>query len=159
MTFLLAQVNIALTVAPFSDPAMRGLVDRVAEMNSLAGRSPGFVWRFVPPDDLSYLRPFAPDYTSYEPERVFFNLSVWTTPDALKDYVYRTAHLEMLKAKDRWILPADGPHLALWWVPIDHRPTVEEAREKLLHLKRFGPTSEAFTFGRLFPFPSLSALE
>ena len=37
-------------------------------------------------------------------------------------------------------------HLALWWVPVGHRPTVGEARDRLELLRRNGPTPVAFTF-------------
>ena len=152
--FHLAQANVALTRAPFSDPLMAGLVGRVGEMNALAEGSPGYVRRFVPPaGDLSYLRPFERDFVPYEPERIFFNLSVWETVEALKEYVYRTAHIEMLRDKARWVAPSDGPHLVLWWVPAGQLPAVGEARDRLRRLRRDGPGPEAFTFARPFPPP------
>jgi hypothetical protein len=41
----------------------------------------------------------------------------------------------------------------LWWIPVDTLPTVDEALARLDHLRRFGPTPEAFTFRRPFPHP------
>ena len=41
----------------------------------------------------------------------------------------------------------------LWWVTAGHRPTIEEAKERLAHLKRRGPTRHAFTFRASFPAP------
>jgi hypothetical protein len=35
-------------------------------------------------------------------------------------------------------------HLALWWVPAGHRPTVAEAQERLEHLRKHGSTDYAF---------------
>ena len=43
----LAQLNIARAVAPLDDPLMDGFVTRLAEINGLAERSPGFVWRLT----------------------------------------------------------------------------------------------------------------
>jgi hypothetical protein len=40
----LAQINIGRIKAPLDDPAMRGFVSRLAELNALADRSDGFVW-------------------------------------------------------------------------------------------------------------------
>lgn len=157
MSFHLAQANVALTVAPFDDPLMAGLTDRVGEMNALAESSPGFVWRFVPPDSgLDYLLPFAGYYETEEPERIFFNMSVWKSVEALKAYVFHTAHREMLPGKRQWILHAPQPHLALWWIPSGHRPNVPEARDRLDHLARCGPSPDAFTFGKPFPPPEYS---
>ena len=40
--------------------------------------------------------------------------------------------------------------MALWWVPAGHRPTIDEAIARLEHLRRHGPTPEAFTFRTRF---------
>ena len=44
-TYHIAQVNIARMNAPLDDPIMEGFVARLDEINALADRSPGFVWR------------------------------------------------------------------------------------------------------------------
>ena len=44
-TLHIAQVNIARMKAPLEDPVMAGFVARLEEINALADRSPGFVWR------------------------------------------------------------------------------------------------------------------
>jgi hypothetical protein len=44
-SYYLAQVNIARMLAPLEDPLMTGFVTRLDELNALADRSPGFVWR------------------------------------------------------------------------------------------------------------------
>jgi hypothetical protein len=36
--------------------------------------------------------------------------------------------------------------LVLWWVPAGHRPSVEEAKDRLARLRRDGPSPDAFTF-------------
>ena len=41
----IAQVNIGRILAPLDDPQMVGFVSRLDELNTLADRSPGFVWR------------------------------------------------------------------------------------------------------------------
>ena len=41
----LAQVNIARMRASLESPVMAGVVARLDEINALADRSPGFVWR------------------------------------------------------------------------------------------------------------------
>jgi len=47
--------------------------------------------------------------------------------------------------------------MVLWWVPRDHRPTVEEAIERLEALRRHGPHRRAFNFRALFPPPDAPA--
>ncbi len=39
----------------------------------------------------------------------------------------------------------------LWWVPAGHRPTLDEARERLDRLDKDGPTPYAFTMRAPFP--------
>jgi hypothetical protein len=50
-------------------------------------------------------------------------------------------------------------HTVLWWVPVGHRPPVEEAQERLEHLRMHGATPVAFTFRQHFPSPDTLAEE
>src|SRR5712692_211537 len=87
----IAQVNIARMKGPLEGPVMAGFVARLEEINALADRAPGFVWRLQTPEgDATYLRP-------YEDDRILINMSVWESVEALKDYVYHTAHKELLR--------------------------------------------------------------
>ena len=154
MSFHLAQVNVAQSRARFNDPTMAGLTERIDEINLLAEQSRGFVWRFQSSAaDLEYLRPFDGYFTPFEPERIFFNMSVWETVEDLKNYVFHSGHVELFRRKDQWMISSEKPHLALWWATAGHLPTVEESREKLLLIERNGPTPNAFTFAKTFPKP------
>ncbi|MBW3624427.1 MAG: DUF3291 domain-containing protein [Armatimonadetes bacterium] len=155
MRYHLAQANIALMKAGLNDPAMSSMAERIGEMNALAERSQGFVWRFQTAEEPEiYLRPFEDHFPPGEWDRIFFNMSVWETVEDLKHYVYRTTHLEMLNQKDHWIAHMDRPHLALWWIPAGQTPTIEAAKEKLDSIEARGATPEAFTFRSVFPPPS-----
>lgn len=144
-TLQIAQVNIARMRGALEDPVMAGFVARLAEINALADGSPGFVWRLQTPEgNATYLRP-------YDDDRILFNLSVWKTVEDLRSYVYRTAHAEVLRQRDDWFEKFGAPVVALWWVPPDHRPSIDEARKRLAHLQEMGPTGFAFTFRNFFP--------
>ena len=41
----LAQINIAKMKAPLNDPIMAEFADALAEVNTVAEQSPGFIWR------------------------------------------------------------------------------------------------------------------
>jgi hypothetical protein len=141
----LAQVNIARMRAPLEDPAMAGFVARLDEINALADRSPGFVWRLQGAgNNATYLRP-------YDDERIIFNMSVWESIEALKQYVYYTAHVEVLQMRHSWFEKLAGAYAALWWVPKGHVPGIDEAKQRLAHLDAHGPSAFAFTFKRPFP--------
>jgi hypothetical protein len=145
--FHLAQANIGRLRAPIDDPIMEGFRTQLDPINALADRSPGFVWRLQTEDGNALaIRPFAD-------ERMAINMSVWESLEALQHFVYQTAHVEPLRDRKQWFEPIDGPILVMWWIPAGHVPTVDEARERLEHLKRHGPSAPAFTFRAPFPPP------
>jgi hypothetical protein len=155
MAHYLAQVNIGHMVAPLNDPQMAGFVARLDEINALADASPGFVWRLQTPEGN------ATAVQAFEDELILFNLSVWTSLDDLSRYVYASEsnHREVLKQRRRWFQRFDGPYMALWWIPQDHLPTVEEAKERLASLETAGATQYAFSFKKPFPPPEESTIE
>lgn len=141
----IAQINIARARMPLDDPGMQGFVNRLDEINALADRSPGFVWRLQTEEgNATYLRP-------YDDERILVNMSVWESVEALKDYVYKTAHAELLRDRRSWFEKFDGAMLAMWWVPAGHIPSMDEAKKRLAHLEEHGPSQFAFTFKTVQP--------
>ena len=81
------------------------------------------------------------------------NMSVWRDVDALRDYVYKSAHIEIMRRRREWFTRMAEMHMVLWWVPAGHEPTMAEAVARLKHLRKHGPTAEAFTFGEAFSAP------
>ena len=73
-------------------------------------------------------------------------MSVWASPDALKNFMFRTHHRNFLRRKKEWFHNIAEDSYVLWWVPKGHVPTIEEAVEKLDFLRRNGDTPYAFTF-------------
>jgi hypothetical protein len=141
----LAQVNIARMKGPLESAIMAGFVARLDEINALADRSPGFVWRLQTDEgNATYLRP-------YDDDRILFNLSVWESIEHLREYVYRSAHVAVLRDRHEWFSKFERAYLALWWIPAGHRPSVDEAKKRLAHLDQHGPTPFAFTFKVAFP--------
>jgi len=136
-----AQINIGRAKGPVEDPMMAGFMTRLDDLNALADRSPGFVWRLQTLEgNATYFRPYEHD------NRILLNMSVWETIDALRHYVYKTAHAEMLRHREEWFERFAGIYLALWWVPVGHIPGIDEAKKRLAHLDQYGPTQFAFTF-------------
>ena len=147
MGYHLAQLNIARLLAPIESAQLAGFVARLGDINALADAAPGFVWRFQTEDgDATSVRP-------YDDDRILVNFSVWETPEQLHAFVYRTAHAEVMRRRREWFAHLHEAYTVLWWVPIGHRPSVEEARERLERLRAEGETPAAFTFKRLFPPP------
>ena len=147
LEFHLAQVNIARMRAPLDDPLLAGFVARLNEINALADAAPGFVWRLqTEAGDATALR-------AYDDERILFNLSVWETPEQLRQFVYRSAHIEVMRQRKSWFERFEGMYLALWWIRAGHIPSVQEAKDRLEHLAAHGESSYAFSFAKVFPAP------
>jgi Domain of unknown function (DUF3291) len=144
----LAQVNVARLRAPIDDPLLADFVARLDEVNALADADPGFVWR------LQTEAGNATSIRAYEDDRILFNLSVWRTIDDLRRFVYRTAHHDAMRDRLKWFEAAADAYMALWWVPEDHIPTVDEAKDRLEVLRLKGPTADAFTFRDSFEVPT-----
>jgi hypothetical protein len=158
MRYHLAQVNIARTRYAPGVAAMADFVARIDEMNRLAETTKGFVWRIrgteVTP---GMLRAFETYFVPFEPELFFYNMSVWESVEDLHRYVFHTTHVELFRGRDRWMDTFDRPHLALWWIPAGHRPTVAESAERLRALDEKGAAPFAFTFKNVFPPPAANA--
>jgi heme-degrading monooxygenase HmoA len=147
----LAQINIARMLGPINSEVMAGFVARLDDINALADGWPGFVWRLQGEgNNATDLRPFDDDM-------LIVNMSVWESMQALKDYVYKSDHIEVFRRRREWFEQMKEMHMALWWVPVGHVPTVEEAKERLEHLRTHGPTPHTFTFAKPFEPEALGA--
>ncbi len=143
----LAQINIGRLIAPEGDELVQPFFDALDEINVLADESPGFIWR---------LQGFGDSATDLRPTidpRLLINMSVWENAEKLFEYVYRTAHTSVMAGRRNWFERLEGAFAALWWIPVNHRPSVDEGLARLWHLDRFGPTTHAFTFKARFPQP------
>src|SRR4051794_10137948 len=151
MSFYVAQVNIALPKEPVDSPLLADFMALLDPINELADASDGFVWRLQTEDgNATAIRPF-------EDERLMVNMSTWESVEALREFVYRSVHVEVMRRRREWFEHM-RLYLALWWVPAGHLPTVQEAKERLAHLREHGPTPHAFTFKARFDAPGGSGM-
>ena len=141
----LAQVNIARMLAPIDSPIMAGFVSQLPIVNALADRSPGFVWRLQTPEG------DATAVQAYDDPLIIVNLSVWESVEVLRDFAYKSGHTGPLRDRLKWFEKPKEAHLALWWVPAGHIPTVEEARDRLAFRRANGDTPVAFSFAKQYP--------
>ncbi len=144
----LAQLNVARAVAPLDDPRMAGFVARLEEINRLAERSPGFVWRLQGPSG------DATDHRVDDDPLVIVNLTVWDSPEALHDFTYRSDHRTVFAQRFDWFERWEGPSVVLWWQPAGTVPDLADAVRRLRLLAEQGPTAEAFTFRQRFAPPA-----
>ncbi|MCB1613441.1 MAG: DUF3291 domain-containing protein [Lysobacterales bacterium] len=144
--FELAQLNIAQMRTPLDSPEMADFVANLDRINALAESFAGFVWR---------LQDEAGNATAPRPmgESTLVNISVWRDVAALREFVYKSAHVEIMRRRREWFDAMEQASMVLWWVPAGHRPDESEAVAKLALLRAQGPSPEAFTFRQPYAAP------
>jgi hypothetical protein len=134
----LAQLNVARAVDDLESPRLADFMAALDGVNAIAERSPGFVWRLK--SDAGN----ATDINVSDDARLIVNMSVWETPEHLEQFVWNTVHARVYGKKAKWFEAPATPHLVMWWVPIGHTPTTDEAMARLAHLTAHGASEHAF---------------
>ena len=146
--FELAQINVArMKGENYNDPIMKDFVDNIDRINTIAEKSPGFVWRLKDDNNNSL------DANPYGNQQILINVSVWKNVQTLQDFVYNSMHLEIMRRKRAWFNHFSGFYYALWWIPNGKYPSAEDAAEQLKILQEKGPSEKIFTFKEHYPSP------
>lgn len=125
---------------------MSDFTANLERINALADDSPGFIWRLQSEDgNATEIRVFG--------ENTLVNLSVWHDLEALRMFVYDTAHAAIMRRRREWFDRVNEAYMVLWWIPASHLPSLEEARSRLELLQEAGASPEAFTFSQPFSSP------
>jgi len=142
----LAQLNVGRILAPLDSPQLSDFVGQLDEVNALAEASPGFVWRLVGANgNATQIRP------DDDPD-LLVNMSVWTSAEALFDFVYKSKHTKVMARRREWFEKLEVLQV-LFWIPAGHVPSVAEAMDRLRLLRDNGPSPDAFTFKERYPAP------
>ncbi|GAB3545249.1 DUF3291 domain-containing protein [Spirosoma fluminis] len=145
----LAQLNVSKMLAPdISHPIMAEFVAQLNTINELAEQSEGFIWRLTGEGNN------ATDINPFDDDRIIVNMSVWSSPETLQAFVFKSMHTVVMKDRRKWFEKPDRLLTVLWWIPVGHVPTVEEARQRLEYLNTHGSGPLAFTFRDIQPMPS-----
>ena len=135
-------------LAPTIDhPIMADFVAQLDTINQLAEQSDGFIWRLKGDGN------DATDFRPFDDERIIVNMSVWESPEKFQAFVFRSMHMEVMKDRRKWFEKPGQMMTVLWWIPVGHIPTIDEAKERLAHLNTFGSGPLAFTFRDIQPVP------
>jgi hypothetical protein len=143
----IAQLNVGRTLAPAHSPQLAAFMAALDRINAQADGTRGFVWR------LQSASGNATDILVSADPNFLVNMSVWETLEALFDYVYRSAHTQVMVKRRQWFEKPTQAYMVLWWVPAGHLPSTAEALERLERLRRHGPSPHAFTFSQRYPAP------
>lgn len=147
MIYHLAQVNIAIAKYAYDDPRFAGFVDNLDRIYELSEATAGFVWRHVTVNDDAEAK------AAFGEDDLIFNMSVWKDKESLRDFVYMSEHVDILRQRGEWFIPQNRPIMALWWQSAGTIPTIVEAKHRLDRLAQAGPTEDAFTFRQFFDAP------
>lgn len=142
----LAQINITKNKAPLDSLEMEEFTDFLVPVNKLGEDSSGFVWRLkdeASGESSSYMA------TPFD-EGFIVNMTVWKDIASLSNFVFGTVHSYFLKNRSKWFEKHTEIQVVMWWIPVEHIPTLEEAREKLKYINQQGPTPVAFNYKNLF---------
>jgi hypothetical protein len=105
--YQLAQVNVGIIRGPMDSPVMADFAASLDRINAVADSSPGFVWRLQTEEgDATSIRPF-------ENENLLINMSVWRDVASLNEYVYSSAHVELMRRRREWFERMTDAYLAL----------------------------------------------
>jgi hypothetical protein len=144
--YQLAQLNIAELKKPIDSPELSDFVNNLDRINQLAETSAGFVWRYETNEEEAITdEVFGGNY--------IVNLSVWSDITSLHNYIYRSAHVEIMKRRKEWFHRMKEAYTVLWWVSSAHIPTTLEAKERLDSLHQNGPSQNSFTFKNPYSSP------
>jgi hypothetical protein len=145
MKMHIAQLNISFVRAPKDDPVFADFVSELDHINSQADASPGFVWRLAEEDD------GVESQRVFDNEKILVNMSVWESAETLRSFVYQGDHASILRKRRKWFKQHVKAYIVLWWISAGHRPSLEEAKQKLDLLLNNGPSSDAFSLSEPFP--------
>ncbi len=118
--------------SPIDDPQIAGFVNQLDEINALADRAPGFVWR------LEVRIPGQMPRTS-RTTTIHSSSSICRFKEsigALRSFAYKSDHAKVFRDRAKWFEKMEKPSYCLWWIPAGHIPTVAEGRERLEHYQK-----------------------
>jgi Domain of unknown function (DUF3291) len=145
----LAQINIAKLLAPIDSPLLEDFVADLDRINTIADDSKGFVWR-LKEDNGS-----AVNIDVFNDKSLIVNMSVWESVEDLKNFAYRSDHIEIFMKRAKWFERMTEAHAAMWWIEANgFFPTATEGRDRLLYLRTHGESAHAFSFKKIIEKPA-----
>ena len=141
MTHHLAQLNIGRLVAEPGDPRVAEFMGALDRINGVGKRSPGFIWMMEGSGE--------PGTGNTETKiggdpRFVANLTVWQDVASLEAFVWNTVHRQFYARRAEWFEVLGEMHFVMWWVPEGHRPSLDEALERLAMRQDAGDSDQAF---------------
>jgi len=139
-----AEVNVALPSVSAGDEALDSFFELSESVNLVADSSPGFIWRPHSPLEIS---------DRLGPQSLLITLSVWRSLEDLRSFVYKGLHAAAFRRRQEWFTALTEAHAAIWWIPAGTVPSLADAENRLIYLRKYGPTPYSFHLGKTFSPP------
>lgn len=142
----LAELNVGRLLTPTDDPRVAEFMENLDRVNGLGKRMPGFVWMMEGSGEPGTGN--TENCIGDDPQFVA-NLTVWEDLPSLEKFVWGTIHKQFYERRREWFEVLGKMHFVMWWVPEGHRPTLQEALDRLDHLRLHGASDHAFDWAFL----------
>jgi heme-degrading monooxygenase HmoA len=140
----LAELNLARLKHPIGDPRVAEFVDNLGRVNEAGKRMPGFVWI------LEDMNGTATNFRIDDDPQMLVNLTVWESAEHLKRFVFGPVHAHFMNRRHLWLDALEGIQAVFWPVAPGHYPTLEEATQRLAHLRKHGSGDYAWSAADVF---------
>ena len=142
----LAELNVGRLVAETTDPRVAEFMAALDMIHGLGKRMPGFVWMMEGSGE--------PNTGNTETKidgdaRYVANLTVWENVETLEHFVFNTMHRRFYERRREWFELMKDMHFVMWFVPAGHKPSLQEALQRLEYLKTNGDSDHAFGWSYL----------
>jgi hypothetical protein len=142
----LAELNIGRLLAPTNDPRVAEFMNALDRVNGMGKRMPGFVWMMEGSGEPGTGNTAAK--LDGDPQFVS-NLTVWENVGSLENFVWNTVHRTFYERRAEWFEVLGKMHFVMWWVPVGHKPTLDEALARLAQKQENGDSDHAFGWSYL----------
>ncbi|EKE73321.1 MULTISPECIES: DUF3291 domain-containing protein [Roseobacteraceae] len=142
----IAELNVGRLIAPTDDPRVAEFMGALDRINGLGKRMPGFVWMMEgsgEPGTGNTENAIGGD------AQFVSNLTVWEDVQSLENFVYNTVHKQVYDRRQEWFEVMTRPHFVMWFVEKGHKPTLDEALERLAYKDTHGDSDHAFGWSYL----------
>ena len=140
-THHIAELNIGRLVAPVDDPRVADFMQALDLVNGLGKRMPGFVWMMEGSGEPGTGN--TENNIGDDPQFVA-NLTVWEDVSSLENFVFNTVHKKFYDRRAEWFELMADQHFVMWHVEEGHKPSLDEALERLAYKQEHGDSDHAF---------------
>jgi len=142
----LAELIIGRLLAPTDDPRVAEFMGALDRVNGLGKRMPGFVWMMEGSGQPGTGNTAAK--LDGDPQFVS-NLTVWENVATLENFAWNTGYRAFYERRQEWFEVLGKMHFVMWWVPVGHEPTLDEASARLAQKQTTGDSDQAFGWSYL----------